>query len=174
MGKALILTFLIITRVSGAVDWRGLAPLSSTRADVERLLGRPAQGSGNVYQTGGEKVSVTYSERPCDYGWQVPLGTVVSFFVYPKNPTPFANLKLDERKYERRKDPHIASRYYYVNQEEGINYTVDADAGVVMSIEYYPSAKDMTRQCSSSPTLKPEESKSIKAPRKRPRRGHKP
>ncbi|HEX8920411.1 MAG TPA: hypothetical protein VF766_02965 [Pyrinomonadaceae bacterium] len=150
MSKALSLIFitLTLTQISEAADWRGIAPLRSTRADVERLLGPPEQGSSNVYQTASERISVSYSERACDYGWQVPAGTVISLSVYPKTPPPFAGLKLDERNFVKRTDPHIESLQYYVNQDAGINYTVDAGRGVVTGIEYYPSAKDNNRQCS--------------------------
>lgn len=147
MNKALGLIFitLILTQNTEAKDWRGIVPLRSTRADVERLLGQPEQGSGGVYQTVSESILVSYSEKPCDYGWQVPPGTVINISVRPKNPPALASLKLDERKYEKRTDPHIGSLHYYVNPEEGINYTVDA--GVVTCIEYYSSAKDNTLRC---------------------------
>ena len=150
-SKALSLIFitLILTQIAEARDWRGIAPLRSTRAEVERLLGAPEQGSSNVYQTGSERISVSYAERTCDYGWQVPVGTVISFSITPKNPSAFADLKLDERKFVKRVDPHIESIYYYINQEEGINYTVDTGRGVVTGIEYYPSAKDNNRRCAA-------------------------
>ncbi len=150
MIKALSLIFItsIITQTAEVGAWRGITPLRSTRADVERLLGQPEQGSSSLYQTSSERISVTYSVRPCDYDWQVPLGTVINISVHSKNPPAFAALKLDERKYEKRRAPHIESLYYYVNQAEGINYTVDAGAGVVTGVEYYPSAKDNNWRCS--------------------------
>ena len=149
MNRALGLIFLtlILIHSAEAKDWRGIVPLRSTRADVERLLGQPEQGSGGVYQTGDESISVSYSEKPCDYGWQVPPGTVINISVRPKNPPTLASLKLDERKYEKRNDPHAESLRYYVNPEEGINYTVDA--GVVTGIEYYSSAKDNKLRCAT-------------------------
>jgi hypothetical protein len=175
MSKASTLIFiaLIITQSSQVRDWRGLAPLRSARVDVERLLGQPLQNSGSVYQTAGETISVSYSERPCDYGWQVPVGTVISFSVQSKKPAPFASLKLDGRKYEKRRDPHIESLYYYVNQEEGLNYTVDAAQGVVLGLELYPAAKEKTRRCSSQTTIKPDEVQTIKDRGKKRGRGHK-
>ena len=132
-----------------AKGWRGLAPLRSTRADVERLLGRPESEpeSGSVYVTAGERVSVSYSRRPCDYGWQVPPDTVISFFVYPKQPPKLADLKLDEKKYERRRDYHIENIYYYIDREGGINYTVDSAAGLVTGVEYYPPLKSKAPRC---------------------------
>jgi hypothetical protein len=150
MVKTLNLIFmaLVITQISEVRDWRGIVPLHSTRADVERLLGRPVEGSSHLYQTGNEKISVTYSQRPCDYDWQVPLDTVINISVHSMNPPAFAALKLDERRYEKRSDPHLKSLVYYVNQEQGINYTVDTAAGVVTGVEYFPSAKDNRRRCS--------------------------
>lgn len=149
MSKALILIFitLALTQISEARDWRGIIPLRSTRADVERLLGSPEQGLKSIYQTEGERISVTYSERLCDYGWLVPLGTVINFSVYPKTPSKVADLKLDESKYVKRQDYHVESIYYYINQEEGINYTVNAGGGMVTGIEYYPAAKDNNQLC---------------------------
>ena len=140
---------LLLAHVSGAADWRGLAPLRSTRADVERLLGQPERGSKGVYLTQSERITVTYAAGACDYDWRVPPGTVISISVSPKNPPPFAGLRLDERRYEKRRDVHIETLYYYVNAEEGINYTVDTGKGVVTGVEYYPSAKDNNRRCSA-------------------------
>ena len=133
-----------------AGEWRGLVPLRSTRADVERLLGRPESESGGVYVTAGERVSVTYSRRPCDYGWQVPPDTVISFFVHPKQPPTLAGLKLDEKKYERRRDYHVENVYYYVDREGGINYTVDSSSGLVTGVEYYPPLKSKAPRCRPS------------------------
>lgn len=133
-----------------AAEWRGLAPLRSTRADVERLLGRPESESGSVYETDGERVSVTYSLRPCDYGWQVPPDTVISFFVHPKQPPKLADLKLDEKKYERRRDLHIEHVFYYIDREAGINYTFDSAKGLVTGVEYYPPLKSKAPRCGPS------------------------
>lgn len=132
-------------------EWRGIVPLRSTRADVERLLGPPESASGGVYVTEGERVSVTYAGRECDYGWRVPVDTVISFFVYPKEPPKVADLKLDEKRYERRRDVHITTLYYYVDQKEGINYTVDTGRGLVTGVEYYPALRDNALLCQPPP-----------------------
>ena len=133
--------------------WRGIEPLRSTRADVERLLGRPETEAGGVYATAAERVSVSYSHRPCDYGWQVAPDTVISFFVYPKQPPKLADLKLDEKKYEMRKDLHLAV-HYYLDPEAGINYTVDSTTGLVTGVEYYPPLKSKAPRC-QPPAEKP-------------------
>lgn len=130
-----------------AKEWRGITPLRSTRADVERLLGPPESGPGGVYATEGERVSVTYSRRPCDYGWRVPPDTVISFFVHPKKPPKLSDLGLDEKRYERRRDLHVETIYYYIDPRDGINYTVDSAGGVVTAVEHYPSLKDKALLC---------------------------
>ena len=128
-----------------AKEWRGITPLRSTRADVERLLGPPA--SEGVYVTERERVSVTYSRRPCDYGWRVPLDTVVSFFVRPKTPPKFSDLKLDEKRYEKRRDAHAETTHYYIDPEAGINYTVESPGGLVTAVEYYAPLRDEALRC---------------------------
>ncbi|HBB89877.1 MAG TPA: hypothetical protein DC047_19915 [Blastocatellia bacterium] len=128
--------------------WRGIVPLRSTRANVEALLGTPQTGTRNVYKTETETVTVAYAETPCTYGWQVPIDTVISLLVSPKNPLKLADVKLDESKYEKRKDNHLENVYYYVNQNEGINWTVDTGQGIATTFEYYPSDKDAPLKCS--------------------------
>ena len=130
-----------------AKSWRGLEPLRSTRADVERTLGSPETGSRNSYKTPSERVLVTYSTGECAHGWRVKPDTVISFSLYPTNTLSLKQLELDESKIEKRRDVHIESLFFYVNQQDGINYTVDVSKGVVTAIEYYPVAKDNTLRC---------------------------
>lgn len=134
-----------------AKEWRGIVPLRSTRADVERLLGPPESGSGSVYVTEGERVSVTYSGRLCDYGWRVPPDTVISFFVHPKKPPKLSDLKLDEKRYERRRSYHVETVHYYIDLEAGINYTVESPGELVTGVEYYPPLGDKAPRCAPAP-----------------------
>lgn len=127
--------------------WRGIVPLRSTRAEVERLLGSPAPGTQNVYKTSTETVSVTYAETHCAYGWRVPPGTVVSLLISPTTPTKLTDLKLEESKYEKRKDYHLENVHYYIDANEGINYTIDAAQGLVTTVEHYPQARDSHLAC---------------------------
>jgi hypothetical protein len=133
-----------------AKEWRDIVPLRSTRADVERLLGKPQTGSRGIYRTENERISVSYSDGPCGYyseGWKVPLDTVVSLTVYPNKPLKFADLKLDETKYEKQRDYHVEFIYYYTNKKEGITYTVEVGEGLVTGIEYFPQANDNDLRC---------------------------
>jgi heavy metal-binding protein len=138
---------LVLTQISKAGDWRGIVPLRSTRTEVERLLGAPQKGSRSVYVTENETISVVYADTECAYGWKIPTGTVVSFFVIAKKPLTLVDLKLDESKFVKRRDLHIETTYYYVNEKEGINYTVDVGRGVVTAVEYYPAANGNGIRC---------------------------
>lgn len=138
---------LILAPVSQAKEWRGITPLHSNRADVERLLGPPRQGSQNSYSTANEQVNVVYGEGSCPYGWNVPSGTVISLTIVPRNPIQTGSLGLEAREFDKRRDVHIETLYFYVNEKDGLNYTVDVSKGVATSVEYYPSAADASLRC---------------------------
>lgn len=65
---ATIIAILIIgpfVTVVKAKEWRGIVPLRSTRADVERLLGDDSEKKPlTTYQTKQEAVSVLYASGP--------------------------------------------------------------------------------------------------------------
>ena len=104
-------------------------------------------GSQSSYSTVNAQVNVVYAEGLCAHGWNVPSGTVISFTVIPKSPLPVARLGLDAPAYLKRRDVHLENIYYYINEKEGLNYTVDASKGAATSLEYYPSAADTPLRC---------------------------
>jgi hypothetical protein len=140
-----LLIFLLFTAVvSHAEGWRGLTPLKSTRADVERVFGPP--GEYKQYHFEDEKVSINYYDGACnkikDCRCLVPKDTILSIFVVVEVEMRFSKLGLDKTKYEKvisRNDPTVA---VYSNYDAGISYTVDEEHDDVMSIEYFPAAKD--------------------------------
>src|SRR5687767_3672368 len=78
--------------------WRGIKPLRSTRADVERLLGSSPDPCRCIYKTSGEVVYVEYAIAPCkgaSPGWNVSSNTVLSLTVTSKTPQQFSTLGLD-------------------------------------------------------------------------------
>ena len=131
--------------VAQAKAWRGIVPLRSTRADVERLLGGP--GNRDHYQFDAERVHVNYAgEGKCNpvNGCLcfVPKDTVISIYVQLEVEMKFSKLDIDKKKYEKfvsPKDPTFAT---YSNNKEGIMYTVNEDNDDVTAIEYLPTAKD--------------------------------
>ncbi|HEV8187589.1 MAG TPA: hypothetical protein VGP83_07570 [Pyrinomonadaceae bacterium] len=119
-----------------AKDWRGIVPLKSTLADVERLLGPTASG---YYNLANEIVAFDVQAKPCDrfgFGWNVPLGTVTRILVLPKgvhrkDEYPLGNdLIVDES----------AALIYYSDKEAGL--TVETYKGLVTLVEYSPKPSE--------------------------------
>ena len=125
--------------------WRGIVPLKSTRADVERLLGKP--NALGRYQFENERAYIHYAEGSCpsdmnDCQCLVPNGTVLEIFVNLEVELKFSDLKVDGTKYKTIRSGHLPTIVAYSNNEEGIVYTVDEEDGEVMDISYLPTAKD--------------------------------
>src|SRR2546423_11066298 len=108
----LVLLFFLVSHESNAKSWRGIVPLKSTRADVERLLGKP--NSLGRYQFADERAYINYREYSCT-GAYLPLredncecfvskDTVVSIHVTLEVVRTFSSLHLDKTKYERKPD----------------------------------------------------------------------
>jgi hypothetical protein len=151
--KAIIL--IAITGVSSAngKGWRGITPLHSTRADVERLLGPPIEQTSPysaVYRTPNETVTIRYAKGlPCGIGekysqWRVPTNTVEGIFVTLATPVPLTQLGMDESKYKKRSGSHTPDTYY-ISEEKGESLRVFQ--GEVKDIDYFPAASDVSLAC---------------------------
>lgn len=141
----LVLTFGIS---ASAKSWRGIVPLRSTRADVEKILGKPA-GSDHVYKVGAGTVDVTYSQERCEHNvspgwgnWNVSRDTVLTMSFDAD--FPIKNLKIRNlEKYKLHSDDPLTT--FYRLPEEGIQYSV-RNAKVVR-ITYGPTEKDKSLRC---------------------------
>lgn len=132
--------------------WRGIVPMRSTRADVEKLLGPSVEeGYGVTYDLGNEAVTFEYSSGPCTKGkkngWNVPENTVIRIRVSSTEKPRFSDLKIDKKKFERIEDSELLDVLYYTNRAEGITYEVQD--GVVTTVEYAPAAKDESLYCAN-------------------------
>lgn len=151
--------FLVMTASASAFakEWRGIVPLLSNRADVERTLGRPAkQTAADIafFDLKSEKVRVVYSEGQCVPGiageWNVPRGTVLSIEVTPKKESSLKDVGVDVSTYRKVEDPHIMGHLTYVNEAEGISVdtnSIDPDYERVLGISYGPRAADESLRC---------------------------
>jgi len=131
--------------------WNGLVPLHSTRADVERILGRSADSCNCLYKTTNESVHVDYAAGTCKgfpAGWNVPAGTVLVITVRSTQQQKMANLNIDLSSYVKFSDD--AGVTYYARREEGIKYEVSQD-GTVTAVSYIPSVRDIDLRCSGFP-----------------------
>jgi hypothetical protein len=156
---ALALFLIALTRGIGdqAKGWRGIVPLHSTRADVERLLGPPPPPPNDgtrlytpdpdtpLYFLEDEEVGIGYmtearAERmKCS---AVPLDTVLSISVMLKKHPLLSDLGIDESRFETfdPSDPPNIGFKAYVDTVEG-TYICTQD-GKVNRIGYYGNAKD--------------------------------
>lgn len=128
-----------------AKPWRGIVPLKSTRADVERLLGLP--GKHGRYQFENERAYIHYTGGgPCDPVntclCVVSKDTVMSIYVELEVEMRFSTLKLAKKKYKKFVSPQDRTVATYSNEKDGIVYTVDEEHDEVIAIEYFPSDKD--------------------------------
>lgn len=150
--KFILVVLFIAIQPSGA-GWRGIVPFHSTRADVERLLGRGSDFCNCLYKTESENVQVDYLRERCAkedrIPWNLPPDTVVGITIHPRNRALLCELELDINKFKKTEDPELRGTFYYSNDEKGITYYVLPD-GRVQSITYFGSRKDRTNlRCQS-------------------------
>jgi len=131
-----------------AKEWRGITPLKSTKADVERLLGK--ENEWKRYQFENERAHIFYSTERCGMKGAtevtekcrclIPDGTVVSINVTVEESRRFSSLKRDKREFQ--KEFILSGMYEYSDLTEGVRYTVDERSDEIVQIVYLPSAKD--------------------------------
>ena len=132
--------------------WRGIVPLRSTRADVERVLGPPVQKISEYsvfHRTSTETVMIQYAQGlPCGIGqkysqWRVPRDTVESLLVTPTQTLHISDLGIDESRYEKREGGHLSQDVYYINEQAGESLRVFMNE--VREMSYFPGtlAKDL-------------------------------
>lgn len=142
-----VLLFLVIAvpRVV-AKEWRGIVPLKSTNADVERLMGKPNQLGR--YEVGNERAYILYSVGPCealekaDCQCLVAKGTVLRIFVTLNSYVKLSTLGIDKKKYERTEVYSNQPTATYADFTEGVVYTIRESDDSLMNVSYLPSAKD--------------------------------
>jgi hypothetical protein len=148
----IVICFTIVSVLSGVArgrGWRGIVPLRSTRADVERILGRPERsGPTSVYRTKEGIIEVRYAESPCKgrvLGWNVPSETVLEFHIAPSKTE---SITVDLSSYVMAVG-HVA-RPRYVNLQDGIAYDL-LPGREVYSISYFPAKSQNRFRCAGFP-----------------------
>ena len=161
MGCTLVL--LSFLHLASAKEWRGITPLKSNRADVERLLGRPDENIGDTlltYYFPDMVVSIQLSAIPqCrenlpQDSWDVSTGTVTTVRVDIRNQVLLSDLPVDVNKFKVRKGASDMNGHFYLtNEDEG--YTLEVSRGFVMSYIYEPELKDQKLRCCTVSNTKP-------------------
>lgn len=157
----LVAIIAVFQSVHGQVNnWQGITPLLSTRTQVEKLLGKPVEGTyygESDYTTEKGRYTVTYSLKTCDAGWNVYVDTVLSIKIPPTDGQADKSAKdlgLDE------------SRFFVSGDDAFFGTWTDPDAGVqlyfrnmtesLLWIKYIPRRADNTRRCKGFPPFVPE------------------
>jgi hypothetical protein len=141
---------LVLPVESIAKEWKGIVPLKSTRADVERRFGKPDKWGD--YEFDHERVSFDYGHGPCKGAYValrqnnckclVDENTVMSIFVEPTVNRKISDMKLDLTNFRRIPISPFPNTFEYDNAEEGITYTVDELNNQLKHVTYYPSPPD--------------------------------
>ncbi len=148
IGATGIFLLLLLAMNSSAKSWRGITPLKSTRADVERLFGKP--NDLGRYEIENDRAYIFYSEGPCVGEYRnlsqekceclVSKDTVLRIAVALKTATRFQGV--DGSKFTRTDLASSGNMSAYSNVAEGVVYTVDDSARRVTAVDYWPSASD--------------------------------
>lgn len=140
--------------------WNNLIPLYSTRAEAEKLLGKPDDSTckfGCKYKFAADYVSVEYAGKTCDAsGWNVSPGTVLSIEVYPKEGInkSFDELNLNRKKFSVSVNDTLSGSW--VNPEEGLSYYFGNFDKMLESVTYLPKKSDNNLRCDGFPPFAPE------------------
>lgn len=147
---SMALTMPALTQTEHRTGWHNIAPLRSTRTDVERQLGS-LDPTCQCYETENELVRVRYATDPCAGdlpGWNVPGGTVLSVTVSPKKKLAFSEVEPKNDDFVKTSDDTFTT--YYGNGTKGLRYSVSS-AGFVTDISYLPSINDNSLRCAGFP-----------------------
>ena len=136
--------------------WRGIIPLVTTRADVEKLLGGPMPGEQGyvlTYDTKDERVTIWYAGakpstlEPCK--WNVPLDTVIRFIIALKIKKPLSEAKLDLAKYKRTVELDAPKFIYYSKEDKSLILETELEDGVerILSYDFQPTETDKRAKC---------------------------
>lgn len=161
VGQHLVMFFLLVVLTLEsypAPTWKGITPLVSTRADVERVLNAsdPTMDVVSTYFSKWGKLYVQYSEGKCadskENEWDVVKDTVLGPSIYPKEPLFPADLGFDLSKFIRESVAiDLPSMFVFRNMDDGLAYYVDENSypkpGIVPSYSYFPAKTDDHLQC---------------------------
>ena len=139
--------------------WNGLQPLRSSKIDVEKKLGKPKPPryiNDFRYDVDGKIVTIDYSGRQCDRGWNVPKETVLSIIVPPlADQNKNANqLGLKEKGFSVSGDDAFYGTW--TNADLGIQYYFGNISEDFLWTKYIPTRIDNQLRCDGFPPFAPE------------------
>jgi len=149
--KQLLISCAVIIAISisaSAQGWRGIVPLRSNCDAVKRVLNIDLCRTG-TYEFSEGSISISFSDGTCLTGWNVPAGTVISFYVHTMPPQKLDKTFPDLSQYVKSVDTHVRNIMYYTSQDKGVTIAA-AEDGTISSVFYGPTTKDSSLQCTSN------------------------
>lgn len=120
-------------------NFKGIIPMITTKADVEKILGKPNKYGD--YELDEGRVHVDYYEQECDKKIEcfclVPSGTVRFINIELYYDLYLKDLNLDPQKFKETRNSHTTGIFTYSNPKTGVVYSVYD--GKVFQILYYES-----------------------------------
>ena len=131
-------------------DWRHKIILfQSTRTDVEKLLGKPiGQYYGVTYKLNDGVLYLDYygfdhckARYGLDADWDLPEWTVTEIEYRPDHGPKLASLRLSLETFRKEyESPEVPDLVSYINDEEGVDYTFNANRKL-NSVRYFPGPR---------------------------------
>lgn len=132
--------------------WKGIKPLRTDRAAVEKVVGKPKASLDGYYnyETDDFFIQVNYSTAPCwesDYNrgkYNVPEDTVLSYHVILNEGIKLSEFKFKRENYRKEEDDHRRDIFYYVSSEDAIMLGIGVIDGIeyVGRLRFYPTPND--------------------------------
>ncbi len=161
------LSFIIIclilvgpAQVPSTTDWRGLAPLKSTRIDVERTLGPPDHKMDNerlTYRFPDMEVHFDFTSNPkCQQqlpytSWDVTSDTLTAIDVIIRPGPLVADTGIDLSKYRKIEvGGDLLDRYVYLNADD--SFQIEVGNNYLAGYHYRPGTSYKDLRC--EPTRK--------------------
>lgn len=140
--------------------WKGIRPLRTDKATVEKLLGKPEVDDNGYYRyrTGEAFIRINYSSTPCENNkmnrgkFNVPKDTVLDYYVRPLTLTPLSNLKFKKEQYYRDASGDTNS-ILLISNEYGVMIGIQDQEGIeyFSGVDFKASKKDAEYfKCSES------------------------
>ncbi len=113
--------------------WKGIKPLETNKATVEKLLGQSEIDDNGYhnYKTDEAYIQAIYTENPCEDnkfkrrgGYNVAKDTVLEYWVVLKQMVKLSEVKFEREKYYKDTSGDLISHADYDDFEEGIRISV--------------------------------------------------
>jgi hypothetical protein len=153
---------LVFAQIPSTKDWRGLSPITSTRMDVERTLGPPAEKINNEQMTYYYPDVVVYfyftSNPKCGQklpytSWDVTSDTLTGIDVSLRHPPSVEQTGVDLTKFKKiRGASDMLNDYYYVSPDDD-GFAIEVGNDQVGGYHYAPGSKHKKLRC--EPTKQP-------------------